>query len=328
MDVCITGWSALECWRKLREGGKAYLELFMQQNHRVLKATGAPSLSSSKAEEIAKRFELTLPLHIAVLPTPRRRNSKSYQTHVSLATDSNKDVFHLDEGFVLAHPSDLFMQLAKEDVSVPKLAQLGYELSSRHALRKADRKIIESIPIIDSIKLLEDCELRNTQAKRKALSSLRHVLPNSESPAETEMALKLLLPCSWGGFGLSGAELNPVIKLGAHSRALYEHKYCRADMFFKSKSLDIEYDGAEWHTSPDQRINDMKRWQALRSEGITVINVNASQLRNTTCMEKLARKIYSIKGERFRIRAEDFHVKQAKLYAYLASSNELLCPKS
>lgn len=328
MDICLTGWSALECWRKLRDGGRTFLNLFMQSNHRILKASSAPSLSSARAWQIAKRFELATPLHIAVPSQPRRRSSPAYRTHSCLKKDEAKDAYLLEEGFVLAEPKDVYMQLAGENLSLPELAQLGYELSANYTLRSADKTIVPSTALIDPLKIKKHCQARNTAAKRRALSALSYVLPGSESPAESEMALKLLLPTSCGGFGLTGAVLNPVIALCPNNQKIAERNFCRADMLFESIKVDIEYDGVEWHTSADQRISDLKRYHALSNEGYLIINVDAAQLRSPDEMYRLACRIKRLKGERLRVRTHGFHENQAELYAYLSSSSMLTCPKA
>lgn len=323
MRICLSHRSALDCWQSLRKGGDSYIDFLLTECERR-KTREHPSISKTEIEKLSDKLGFRLPVCVET-PSGYRRHSTPYcrfsQRRKFLENDS---VFEIDDKVSLPSPEAVFLQMS-ELLDATDLAKLGMELSASYVLATPTSEIIRVAPLLNIEKAIALAQQGTTVATRKALRVLPYVYQGCESPAEVEMALKLLLPTRWGGLGLQGASINPVIPLSEASHSITAKKTCRPDMLFAEIKVDVEYDGAEWHSTADQLINDMKRWHALRREGFEVINVNAKTLRNPELMTQLAREIKRAQGKDLRIRTENFEEKQRELFRKLANHKQAAC---
>lgn len=323
MHVCLAYGSALNCWRRIRECGRAHLELFLNENCVPHSKGMAPSISASEAREVAKRFSLSLPLRIEAPHGYRRPRTDSCSFHWGLKGIESKCLYAVDNELFLPEPELVYFQMA-ESLTAVELIKLGYELTSSFAIDKVEGKIISSVPLLDINRLREIIAAVDTRGSRKVRAAAKHIEPGAESPTEINLAMKLLLPMRWGGFGLHGATLNPTVRLGKHAAALAGKERCRPDLLFEAIKYDVEYDGVEWHSSAEQRANDLRRWQALRADGYIVRNVTARELNDIDAMTKLAREIRALQGGSLRIQSEHFDSRQRDLFHSLQGPYEFV----
>lgn len=322
MHIYLTHRSALECWRLLRKGGEPYVATLLTEYER-LRTPERPSISETEAIRLSTKLGLSLPICIESPPDCKRHNTACCQFKRRRGFLENDSMFEIDDEILVPSPEATLLQMAESLDSID-LARLGMELSASYVLKSPTSQIISTAPLLDVQKATELAQGSGTTAARKALCVLPHVYPGCESPAEISMAAKLLLPTRWGGLGLEGASINPILQLSKEAQKIAERKTCRPDMLFAEVKLDLEYDGAEWHSTPDQLISDMKRWHALRREGFRVINVNARTLRDPELMTELAKEIRRAQGKSLRIRTSNFKEKQLELFRRLANPSQLV----
>lgn len=101
---------------------------------------------------------------------------------------------------------------------------------------------------------------------RALRSAIRDVREGSESRPESH--LRLLIARA----GLPEPELNQTLHDVRGMRPP------RVDMLFRSSRLVIEYDGDQHRTDPRQYEKDLRRIEAIREAGYTVIQVRSSGL--------------------------------------------------
>ena len=321
MRVCLAYESALNCWRRIRECGRAHLELFVNESYVPNSKGMLPSISALEAREVARRFSLPLPLHIESPRGYRRPQTDLCSFRWEIKGIESKCLFAVDNEIYLPEPELVYLQMAESLETIP-LIKLGYELASSFAIDRLERKIVSSVALLDLDRLAKMIDALDTRASRKAKIAAKYILPGAESPAEINLALKLLLPMRWGGFGLQGAILNPTVHLSRRAAALAGRKRCRPDLLFEAIKYDVEYDGLEWHGSAEQRTNDLRRWQALRADGYIVRNITAHELNDIGVMTELAREIKVFQGGSLRIQSELFEGKQRELFRSLQGSYE------
>ena len=319
MHVCLAYESALNCWRRIRECGRAHLELFLNENCVPYSKGMVPSISASEAREVAKRFSLSLPLRIEAPHGYRRSGTELCAFRCVPQAMDLKCRYAVDEELYLPEPELVYLQMG-EYLTTVELIELGYELTSSFTIDSLEGKISPSSSLLNLNRLAEMIDAVGTRGSRRARAAIKYILPGAESPAEIGLALKLLLPTRWGGFGFCGATLNPTVQLSRHAAALAGKERCRPDLLFEAIKYDVEYDGVEWHSSAEQRVNDLRRWQALRADGYIVRNITAQELNDIAAMTELAREIAVLQGRRLRIQSELFRDKQRDLFRSLQGS--------
>ena len=103
---------------------------------------------------------------------------------------------------------------------------------------------------------------------RRWVQTLRTVGPlvhgRCESPTEDILWLRCLE---------AGIELEPQVEV--HDDQGFVGRFDLAD---EALRLAVEYDGAQWHSTPDQQAHDRRRRDRARAAGWTVVVVRAEEL--------------------------------------------------
>ncbi len=138
------------------------------------------------------------------------------------------------------------------------------------------RSRYDSLAALDALLRVGDFSIADIQAELPRLKGhrwvtrLRELAPladrRAESPAESRTRLLLL------DAGLPLPELQWVVTNEAGA-AVY-----RLDLAYPHLLLAIEYDGVDFHTSPEQREHDLKRRQYLRQLGWTIVVLTAADV--------------------------------------------------
>ncbi|GAB3790523.1 DUF559 domain-containing protein [Nocardioides ungokensis] len=136
---------------------------------------------------------------------------------------------------------------------------LGCKLSRRDALAAMD-----ALARVHGLTLAEMMRVVPRYFRRRGVIQLRELIPlvdgASESPGESWTRLEILdrgLPC-------------PRLQHWVHVDGVPTY---RLDLAYPHARVAIEYDGEEFHTSPEDRAADRVRRQWLRDNGWTVIVV-------------------------------------------------------
>ncbi|MGN0038962.1 MAG: hypothetical protein ACI36Y_07520, partial [Coriobacteriales bacterium] len=155
---------------------------------------------------------------------------------------------------------------------------------------------------------------------KSALKALEHVMQGSRSPKESELAMKLGLPLRLGGFGLSGFTMNSPVELGQFGREITGKSFCVPDLLWAEQKLDVEYNGKDWHSFPEQRESDLRRRQALAAEGYTVLTVDQRVIESPDSLGRVADEVSMItRGRRVRVKSADYKRRNTELFARFAA---------
>ncbi len=235
--------------------------------------------------------------------------------HIIKSLLPRRAVLRLSQEIAIVSPEFCFALLAQE-YNLRRMTLIGTELCGAYAFANTGELAMRE-PLTTPAKIsvfLTQIRLRRTELPQKAP---QYVVPNAESPMEAKLALLLSLPTTWGGYGLPQPELNHRVSLSEASRKLYPHEYCRLDLYWPGKRLDVEYDGLAAHTGA-MHAKDVARLMALRRENIEVIVLSAEQIFDNTAFDYSARLIGSKLGKSCRIRVKDFQAKQRALRKILS----------
>ena len=317
MEVYLSHWSALRCWRLLRRMGSlssSYIELGACAPH------GRPSLRATRAElqRVRDAYGLGDNLHVLVAGMNRRHRREGTTVHGWAGGVKAPCFLELEPGLHLSSPALCFLQLSSE-LDQLGLIKLGYELCSTYAL--AESGAIVDSPPLSSLKAISDLAAEwPLNGVKKARRALEYVREGSHSPKETELAMKLGLPSRLGGFGLSGFKMNSSVELGAFGQEVTGTSCCIPDLLWAEHKLDVEYNGREWHSFPEQRERDLRRRQALVNEGYTVLTVEQRIIESPRELRRLADEVSLLTaGRRLRLRSKCYEAKSRELFSSFAA---------
>lgn len=316
MHICLSHWTALECWRRIRQCGDALVDVLLSEQTVLLPQDLAPAITNREARALAKNLRLAMPLQLST-PYGFRRKPRDYCAFFrGRQSEAVEYACEIDEGVYLPRPETVFIQMSQL-LDAIDLARLGYELSSSYAI--VETVIVPSKPLLHPESLRVESLSHSMRTQGTIQRALGHFIPGAESPAEVDLALKLFLPTFYGGLGLKGAQLNPVLPLSDGGRKAAGKSFCRADIFFEDAALDVEYDSDQWHGSEQQQTEDLKRRLVLQQEGYRVIPVTRADVSTPTSLNRLGLQIATARKRRLRLSSPDFERKQQQLFDRLGA---------
>lgn len=221
-----------------------------------------------------------------------RRRSRQLRCHVWGEEPPQGSFLLLGPHVLVSSPEFMLLQMAHE-LDVVQLVRLGCELCGTYTLDPSVESGISSRqPLSTPDDLIKFSSLAGSSpGRRKAEMALRHILANSASPRETDLAMLLCLPKRLGGYGLPHPEINPWIKTGGGTSGLRA-----ADLFWRDALLDVEYDSTYFHAGDRQLARDSARRAELRESGIDVLTVTNAQIHDMRELDRVARLIRTALG--------------------------------
>ena len=164
---------------------------------------------------------------------------------------------------------------------------------------------------------------RNLNGVDTARKAVPHILPNSESPKESQLSILSSFPGRLGGYGFPQPTLNHPVRISEKARGRNVGGTCRCDLFWPDAKLDVEYDSRLHHAGEAEQEKDSARRTALAYAGILVITVSSDQLHTRSEMDKVAHAMAKRLGTRCRSRAHDWELKQIRLRSQLLGTTRL-----
>lgn len=149
------------------------------------------------------------------------------------------------------------------------------------------------------------------------------MLPNSESPKESQLSILSSFPGRLGGYGFPQPTLNRPVHISEKARGRDVGRTCRCDLFWPDAKLDVEYDSRLHHAGSAEQAKDSARRTALAYAGILVITVTSEQLHMRSEMDKVAHAMAKRLGRRCRSRSSDWELNQIRLRSQLLGTTRL-----
>lgn len=188
---------------------------------------------------------------------------------------------------LISSPAFTFLQMAAT-LDLIELIRLGYELCGSYVVDPSGQAGLSSRPAIATPDDLLSAARHSGwyRGHRKAIRALRHILPGSASPRETDLAMLLTLPVALGGYGLPKPHLNHEIRTGG---TISGSRY--ADLYWQDAKLDVEYESSVYHAGTTSLGHDSSRRAELREVGIDVLTVTNDQILDRHELDRIARLI-------------------------------------
>jgi hypothetical protein len=153
--------------------------------------------------------------------------------------------------------------------------------------------------------------LHGALAARKAA---HHVLDNSGSIKETEVAMMLTLPRRYDGFALRKPILNYRVDVDATGKPFVSQTRFYIDMYWPDGGAGLEIDTNKHHSADDKRIKDARRRNSLRNFGFQIVEATQGDISSPLGIAGLGRQLYDLMGVRPSPGQFDVGPEQRRLY--------------
>lgn len=226
---------------------------------------------------------------------------------------------NVGDGVFVASP-ELCLLFEARATAFANLVETGYEFCGRYRLSALpnDDMMPDQLPLTTVSKFQSFLSrTRSFSGVDTARTAVPHILPNSESPKESELSILSSFPGRLGGYGFPQAMLNHPVRISEKARGRDVGRTCRCDLFWPDAKLDVEYDSRLHHAGEAEQVKDSARRTALAYAGILVITVTSEQLHTRSEMDKVAHAMAKRLGRRYRSRASDWELKQIRLRSQL-----------
>ena len=315
MRIFLCGISALQWWVRAQTRGapSAYVG-------KAAFVDCAPTAKSIQHVFDSIPF-LTPPLHVLVPTDKDSRAILNVATHVSSFDYGELSFVRVSDGVYVSSPELCFIQVSSS-LDFHSAVKAGYMFcgtfyEERFGASKdasTSRSLGRRYPITTT-RDLRRCIEQNAGLRgvSRAKGVLPYVVDGSASPRESDLAMRLMLPGSRGGFGFEGARLNWRIDYSAYARLLARSSHCVADMCWPSEKLVVEYD-SDLHLTSEYIAHDAIKRSALEEDGYKVISVTKLQLDDIGEMRKVARQVAKCLGKRLRTQSAKFEEQQRALF--------------
>lgn len=273
MRELIVGFqTALDFWRSARiaEGGIAWLE----SEGRIF---GARDLTlREQAERISALCHTEGPIDVVAARAAARYARGPVESHVWRGPLGEGWLFRLGDGIAVCRMPVVLAQLGAE-LSEIDLMRIAYEMTGTYGLAEwADKGMRTGLsPLVDLGELQTYADYARANGVRgasRASDALGWVVPNSNSPRETDVAILHVLPRRRGGLGLGGFRLNDRIELPAALAQDLGRKTLVPDFSWGNGTV-TEYDSHSEHDSPEARARDESKRRAYRKAGLDCLTL-------------------------------------------------------
>lgn len=208
---------------------------------------------------------------------------------------------------VYACSAELCFVMAARELSLLALMRLAHEICGTFTPDDAaPGGLRERMPLAStsSIQAFLD-EIGPVPGSVPARRAIRQTLDLSASPMESALAMHFNVMCGLGAYGFPSPTLNERIRLDEVARREYGRAFCRGDVCWGAKRVDVEYDSDLAHTGSARIASDARRRNALAHMGFTVITVTKEQLFSEREMDRVARIVAEKLHWRMRKRSYD-----------------------
>lgn len=242
---------------------------------------------------------LAMPLDLLVRSDNNSHTTALADKHVTRSAFPRDAFVRLSEETYCVSPDLIAFQMAR-GATVEQVALLLYELVGVYSLDGGSSfgMTQRSLPLT-SIEAVTDMLMRRDRAHgtRKVAQALSLVAPDSGSPMESKLALRIKAPVDQGGWGMQFTSMNQSIWLGGLNERFAELKLRKPDILFCGDAnssgprfVALEYHGA-WHLQDEQVKKDEVRRNEFAANGIKDYTIFKDQYDDLDYMDWLLSKI-------------------------------------
>ncbi|WP_322154419.1 hypothetical protein [Paratractidigestivibacter sp.] len=250
--------------------------------------------------EVLDQLDLPAPLHLLSTGPGDRKNSVLAKYHYYAQQPQVGDLIKLDENIYVCAP-ELALAQASVRAGIAAIDLLILEFCGTYLLSpRSDSGFIgTSAPLLTLAQIeqaFKDKKRVPGYAMQPRLQALEVAAENSNSPAESAVHAILSLPVGYGGYGVSGIELNRKIPLDSKAARMVGVDAIRPDFFIGKANTVGEYKSLMYHPEGTW-TNDDRRIDAFESMGYHTFTLNNERVRNLPDLTTIAQSIQTRSGE-------------------------------
>ena len=279
--------SALDFWRVARIAAPGRIVEVPEG-----KIYGARELSLSEQVSLACNLCNTEPPLDVVVPDAAHRHAHASLTdHVWQGPIGAERVFGLGSGIEVCRIPLVIVQLACSLDEI-ELVELGLEMSGTYGLspRSSGGEPEDCRPLVSPSELREYALAARALGVRGAAAACRameFVVPNSNSPRETDIAIAFQFSRRQGGLMVGGFEMNKSIRLPESLAEQIGQSVIKPDFSWDNGTV-VEYDSEQEHRTPEARARDERKRRAYQSVGMDCLTLTNDILRSNERYEWFA----------------------------------------
>lgn len=243
--------------------------------------------------------ELPMPLDLLLRTDNNSHTTALANKHVARSTFPRDAFARLSNDAYCVSPELIAFQMAR-GASLERVALLIYELVGNYALDGCSTYGMtqRTVPLT-SIEAIADMLQRRGRAHgtRKVREALPLVAPDSGSPMESKLALRIKAPVEQGGWGMQFTSMNRSMWLKRLNGRFEELKLRKPDILFCGsrdgsgpRFVALEYHGA-WHLQDEQVKKDEVRRNEFAVNGIKDYTIFKEQYDDLDYMDWLISQI-------------------------------------
>ena len=270
---------------------------------------------------------IELPIHVMVDDPRLLRNNVTVKTHLWSGELPRGAIRDTELGVCVASPLFALLSLTPH-LSVNQLSMAMYELVGTFAVYRPNQTVHDYLQQLIDRQLLpldegwRPCltpdgkltglwqrnplvtldELRSfarsiygMRGAKRIATAVENVFGITSSPFEAQAAMLIGLSRRRGGRGIRPIECARTIRLEGDARRIHPHHDCVADLYIEGdgahRSIVIECQGQDFHSTGPQARHDDNRALALQSMGYTVIALRSEQISDPVRFESVIRYI-------------------------------------
>lgn len=303
--------TALEFWRETRATSSELQEL--EGEGRTYGRL--PQTTTSIARRIIELLGVEAPIDVVAPSSSARVKSPLVSPHSFAAPMTPRHLFRIDEDVAICRMPVVLVQLAHK-TSLIDLARIAYEMAGTYGFGATGELVKDLRPLVDLGELkgyATSGRALRVRGATRACRALDLVVPNSNSPRETDVAIALMMPRSMGGFSLPGFVMNQHIKLSEHLEAIVGSDVLMPDFYWPNGKVIMEYESNQYHISPTAIGRDERRRRAFESEGYRVVRLMNDVLATNDSLNSFMTELAKTLGLRRRPASEAMLAKRREL---------------
>lgn len=271
--------SALDFWRAARAAAGA--EGFLDMEGKVF---GARDLTLSERVELALSLcKTTPPLNAVVADAAHRHSHDAVKDHVWKGPLAEGQLFGLGRDIYVCRMPAVFSQLA-QGLDTIELMRIAFELTGTYGIAPwLEKGVLGDVPpLLDTSELLgyaTSARALGVRGATRACEALKYVVPNSNSPRETDVAIALALPRTEGGLMYAGFRMNEDVVLPESLVKELGQSIVRPDFSWPNGTV-AEYDSKQEHLGPEARARDERKRRAYQAVGLDCLTITNEILRS------------------------------------------------
>lgn len=244
------------------------------------------------------------PFDILVANQSQRRSSHPlFASHLAPSFPEHSSFYRVVSPEVACFPFEVyvsspelsFIQMAKRLTFVQTIGY-GYELCGAYTPDECSKDEPEKLlKLSSSERLSAYCNrLVGIHGVKRARKAARHVLDDSRSIKETELAMMLTLPRRLRGLGVEKPSLNYDVHAHQRRESFVSQDIFTIDLCWPEYLVGVEVDTNKFHGNRSRQIKDARRRNSLQYLGYRIIEATQGDLSSALGIAGLAKNSMSL----------------------------------